>query len=207
MTIKRDVALTFAGGGNRAFYVMGLLAQWDDVLLPRTAVVASCSAGACVITTYLSGRRTEAREYWLSRVRGITRNFDWPKLLRGERAAPQGEIYRDTLLVTLSDDGLERIRQQPFPIYVLAASLPRWLPASLSAALGLGPYSAERSRERGPHPRDGRTRGRDPSRGARPLPHGLITDAAARRRPFRPSSRIARGAAPRCPSLGCRRRR
>ncbi|HMC55927.1 MAG TPA: patatin-like phospholipase family protein [Gemmatimonadaceae bacterium] len=153
MTIKRDVALTFAGGGNRAFYVMGLLAQWDDVLLPRTAVVASCSAGACVITTYLSGRRTEAREYWLSRVRGITRNFDWPKLLRGERAAPQGEIYRDTLLVTFSDGGLERIRQQPFPIYVLAASLPRWLPASLSAALGIGLYSAERSLKRGPHPR------------------------------------------------------
>jgi len=132
---------------------MGLLAQWDDVLLPRTAVVASCSAGACVITTYLSGRRTEAREYWLSRVRGITRNFDWPKLLRGERAAPQGEIYRDTLLVTFSDGGLERIRQQPFPIYVLAASLPRWLPASLSAALGIGLYSVERSFKRGPHPR------------------------------------------------------
>ena len=58
------------------------------------------------------GRRSEAREYWLSRVRGITRNFDWQKLLRGERAAPQGAIYRDTLLVTFADGGLERIRQQ-----------------------------------------------------------------------------------------------
>ena len=152
-TIKRDVALTFAGGGNRAFYVMGLLAQWHDALLPRTAVVASCSAGACVITTYLSGRRAEAREYWLGRVRGITRNFDWAKLLRGERPAPQGEIYRDTLLMTFAEGGLERIRDQPFPIYVLAASLPPLLPGSLSAALGIALYSAERSVKRGPHPR------------------------------------------------------
>jgi len=152
-TIKRDVGLTFAGGGNRAFYVMGLLAQWQELLLPRTAIVASCSAGACVITTFLSGRRAEAREYWLSRVRGITRNFDWRKLLSGERPAPQGAIYRDTLRVTFADGGLDRIRAQPFPIYVLAASFPRLLPATLSAALGIGLYSAERSLKRGPHPR------------------------------------------------------
>lgn len=152
-TTNRDLALTFAGGGNRAFYVMGLLNQWSDALLPRTGVIASCSAGACVITTFLSGRRMEAREYWLSRVRGITRNFDWSRLLRGERPAPQGDIYRDTLHVTFADGGLERIREQPFPIYVLAASLPRLLPATLSAALGIGLYSAERSVKRGPHPR------------------------------------------------------
>ncbi|HJQ19657.1 MAG TPA: patatin-like phospholipase family protein [Gemmatimonadaceae bacterium] len=152
-TIKRDLALTFAGGGNRAFYTMGLLAEWHDALLPRTAVVASCSAGACVITTFLSGRRVEARTYWMSRVRGITRNFDWRKLWRGERPAPQGEIYRDTLLLTFADGGLERIRQQPFPIYVLAAALPPLMPAVLSAALGIGLYSAERSVKRGPHPR------------------------------------------------------
>lgn len=152
-TTNRDLALTFAGGGNRAFYVMGLLSEWSETLFPRTRIVASCSAGACVITTFLSARRTEAREYWLSRVRGITRNFDWGRLLRGESPAPQGAIYRDTLLVTFADGGLERIRRQPFPIYIVAASLPRLLPATLSAALGIGLYSAERSVKRGPHPR------------------------------------------------------
>ena len=152
-TIKRDVGLTFAGGGNRAFYVMGLLDAWHDVLLPRTAVVSSCSAGACVITTFLSGRRAEARDFWLSRVRGITRNFDWRKLLRGERPAPQGEIYRETLRVTFADGGLDRIRAQPFPIYVLAARLPPFVPGSVLAALGISLYSAERAVKRAPHPR------------------------------------------------------
>jgi predicted acylesterase/phospholipase RssA len=152
MPVERDLALTFAGGGNRAFYQLGLLSRWQDLLMPRVAAIASCSAGACVVTTFLSGRRDNARSYWLDRARGITRNFDWTKLLRGQRPTPQGEIYRDTLLVTFADGGFERIRAQPFPIYVLAAEFPWLLPRSLSIALGIGLYSAERSIRRAPHP-------------------------------------------------------
>ena len=151
-TTTRDLALTFAGGGNRAFYSLGLMNRWADSLLPRVAAVSSCSAGACVITTLLSGRSQEAREYWMSRARGVTTNFDWSKLLRGERPAPQGEIYRETLKVTFAGGGLERIRAQPFPIYVVASAFPWMLPRSVSVALGLGLYSLERSVRRSPHP-------------------------------------------------------
>jgi predicted patatin/cPLA2 family phospholipase len=158
-TIPRDLALTFAGGGNRSFYQLGLLVRWGQLLLPRVAAIGSVSAGACVITTYLSGRRDIARRFWLDRVQGITRNFDWSKLVRGERPAPQGAIYRDTLHMTFADGGLERIREQPFPIYVLAAAFPRLLPRSLSILLGIGMYSAERSIRRAPHPRSTRLLG------------------------------------------------
>jgi predicted acylesterase/phospholipase RssA len=158
-TNTRDLALTFAGGGNRSFYQLGLLNRWHDTLFPRVAAIASCSAGACVITTFLSGRREEARRFWLDRASGITRNFDWRKLLRGERPAPQGEIYRQTLLVTFADGGLERIREQPFPIYVVASEFPSLLPRSLSVALGIGMYSLERSVRRAPHPRSPRLLG------------------------------------------------
>lgn len=150
--ITRDLALTFAGGGNRAFYGLGLMNRWSESLLPRVAAIASCSAGACVITTHLSGRRQQARDYWMQRTVGIKSNFDWTKLLHGERPAPQGEIYRDTLMVTFADGGLERIREQPFPIYVLAAALPWLLPHTLSVALGILLYSLERSVRRAPHP-------------------------------------------------------
>src|SRR2546425_6711503 len=123
MSVERDLALTFAGGGNRAFYQLGLLTEWQHLLLPRVAAIASCSAGACVVTTFLSGRREPARRYWLDRASGITRNFDWSKLLRGQRPTPQGEIYRDTLLVTFADGGLERAPEEPFPIYLLASAV------------------------------------------------------------------------------------
>jgi predicted acylesterase/phospholipase RssA len=152
MNDQRDIALTFAGGGNRAFYGMGLLRAWADILLPRTAIVSSCSAGACVIATYLSGRRDEARTYWMERTRGITRNFALDRLLRGERITPHGEIYRETLRVTFADGGLERIRAQPFPIFVLAAAFPALMPRAVSVALGMMLYSAERALRRAPHP-------------------------------------------------------
>lgn len=148
--------MTFAGGGNRAFYQLGLITRWQDELLPRTAAIASCSAGACVVTTYLSGRREEARRYWMERTRGITRNFDWSRLLRGQRPAPQGAIYRDTLLVTFADGGLERIRRQPFPVYVLASSFPALVPSAMAVALGITLYSLERSVRRAPHPKSPR---------------------------------------------------
>lgn len=161
-TNTRDLTLTFAGGGNRSFYQLGLLAQWQDRLFPRVAAIGAVSAGACVVTTFLSGRREVARRFWLDRVHGITRNFDWGKLVRGQRPAPQGEIYRDTLHVTFADGGLERIREQPFPIYVLAAAFPMLLPRTLSVALGIGMYSAERSIRRAPHPRSTRWLGFKP---------------------------------------------
>jgi predicted acylesterase/phospholipase RssA len=158
----RDITLTFAGGGNRSFYQLGLLNEWHELLLPRTQAIAACSAGACVITTFLSGRKDLAREYWMGRARGITRNFDWSRILQGERPAPQGPIYRDTLLRTFDDGGLERIREQPFPIYVLASRFPWLMPRMLSVALGIGLYSLERSLRRAPHPVSPRWLGFEP---------------------------------------------
>lgn len=160
--MTRDVLLTFAGGGNRSFYQLGLLNQWHESILPRTQAIAACSAGACVITTFLSGRKDVAREFWMKRTEGITSNFEWSRLLRGERPMPQGPIYRDTLRFTFADGGLERVKGQPFPIYVLAAQFPWLMPRTLSVALGIGLYSLERSMRRAPHPVSPRWLGFEP---------------------------------------------
>ncbi|MDH5671843.1 MAG: patatin-like phospholipase family protein [Myxococcales bacterium] len=160
---QRNLSLTFAGGGNRAFYQLGLLNRWGPRLLPRTAAVAACSAGACVVATYLSGRAEATHAFWRERRAHVTRNLDLSKLLKGQRPAPHAEVYRDTIEFAAADGGLERIRQQPFPIYVLTARLPRWLPAGPAVALGLGAYNLEkRLRPRAIHPRFGRRLGFEP---------------------------------------------
>jgi predicted acylesterase/phospholipase RssA len=159
----RDLSLTFAGGGNRAFYQLGLLNRWGPRLLPRVSAVAACSAGACVVATYLSGRAEETHAFWHRRRAHVTRNVDLRKLLVGQRPAPHAEVYRDTIEFAAREGGLERIRRQPFPIYVLAAALPRWLPALPAVALGLGAYNLEkRLRPRSIHPRFGRALGFEP---------------------------------------------
>lgn len=158
--MKRDLALTFAGGGNRAFYQLGLMNRWQSRLLPRVGAIASCSAGAFVATLMLTGRHEKVRAYWLERRSGVLRNFDWGQALRGQSPAPHGPIYRDTLLFAYSDGGLEKVREQPFPIYVVASAFPRRLPAAAAAGLGIVAYQLEKALRRGMvHPSWGRALG------------------------------------------------
>jgi predicted acylesterase/phospholipase RssA len=159
----RDLALTLAGGGNRAFYQLGLLNRWWPDLGARVGVLSACSAGACVAVMLLSGRREETFEFWYRRRAHVTKNLDWSKLLRGERPAPHFPIYRDTLLFALAEGGLERLRAQPFPIYALVAVPPVGLPVPLAVPIGLGLYSLERWLRPGRlHPGLGRRIGFEP---------------------------------------------
>ncbi len=154
---RRNTALTFAGGGNRAFYQLGLLHRWGERLWPRTAAIAACSAGACVVALWLSERERLVRSFWRARREGITRNVDPLRPLRGQRIVPHGDIYRDTLLCMFAEGGLERIRAQPFPIYVVTARLPPLVPATAAALAGFAAYNLEkRLRPSMVHPTAGR---------------------------------------------------
>ena len=158
--MARDLALTLAGGGNRALVQVGLLRRWWPLLEPRIAAVSTCSAGASMAVSLLSGREREATAYWLGRRAGVTRNVRWRRLLSGERPTPHTPIYRDTLRFALAGGGLERLRALPFPVFVLTAVPPRWLPVSVAAVLGMSAYSLERQMRAGHlHPSSGRRLG------------------------------------------------
>ena len=156
----RDIAVTFAGGGNRAFWQMGLLNRWAERLLPRAAVVAGCSAGACVVAMYLTERQDETAAFWRERRAGVTRNFAWSNLLEGRNPAPHGPIYRATLLHALEAGGFERVRSQPYPLLVIASGFPRFAPAPLAVTAGIAAYQLEKAvRRRMVHPALGRALG------------------------------------------------
>jgi hypothetical protein len=142
----RDLALTFAGGGNRAFYQFGLLRHWGPRLLGRVAGFATCSAGASVAAMFLADREPQARELWLARTQGLERNLDWRRLLRGERLAPHGAVFREVMVTIGREGGLERIRTTPFPVLVLTSTFPDVLPPSLAALIGMGAYQYDRAR-------------------------------------------------------------
>lgn len=161
---RRDVGLVLAGGGNRAFYALGVLNGWWPSLADRIGTIAACSAGACVAAMFLAGRRAEARAVFLERTRGLTRNITWSNLLRGRRLAPHGDVYREIMLAIGRDGGLDRIRQHPFPIHVLASEFPAVLPAGAAAAVGIAAYQLEKLvRSAFVHPRAGRALGFAPA--------------------------------------------
>ncbi len=142
--VTRDLSLTFAGGGNRAFYSYGVLSAWGRHLAPRLAGMAMCSAGACVPLMWITGREDAARETFLRLTQGLTRNIDWRRPLRGEALAPHGRILREILLSLLREGGLERVRAFPVPLMVLVAAFPRWMPGGLAVAVGIGAYQLEK---------------------------------------------------------------
>lgn len=156
----RNLGLTLAGGGNRSFYQLALLEAWGDRLWQRVAALACVSAGAAVATFVLSGRFTQARTHWDGLRRGITKNLDWQRVLRGQPIAPHGAIYRSTLEYTLREGGLERLRDTPFPVWILCTRPPRGVPVSVATWLGLGVYALEKKLD--PqllHPRAGKRLG------------------------------------------------
>ncbi len=160
----RDLALTLAGGGNRAFYQFGLLERWQDALLPRTAAIVACSAGASVAVMLVSRREAEARAIWEARTRGVTRNLDLRRAWRGERIAPHGEVFREIMLALGRDGGLERLRALPFPLLILAAAFPRLVPPGLAALIGISAYQLEKAlRPAMLHPSFGRALGFRPT--------------------------------------------
>jgi predicted acylesterase/phospholipase RssA len=152
----RDVAITFAGGGNRAFYQFGLMQAWGERLLPRVAALATCSAGACVAAMWLANREPAARDLWLARTAGLERNLDWRRALRGERLAPHGAVLREIVLAIGEGGGLERIQAAPFPVFVLASAFPEVMPPSLAVLVGIAAYQFDRARRPGQlHPTSG----------------------------------------------------
>ena len=156
----RDLAITFAGGGNRAFYQLGLLNRWGSRLMDRVGAVASVSAGACAIVIYLTGREHQTNAFWRARRAHVTRNFEWRRMLRGQRPAPHGDVLRDTMMFALEDGGLDRVREAPFPIHILTSRFPPLVPSGLAVAGGIGAYQLEKHvRRRMVHPRFGRALG------------------------------------------------
>jgi predicted acylesterase/phospholipase RssA len=154
---ERDLGITFAGGGNRSFYQLGLMNVWHTRLLPRIGCVATCSAGACVAALLLSGRSVEVSEYWKVRSSGLKSNFEWRRLLSGRRPTPHEPLYRDMLLYAFASGGLERVRSQPFPLLVLTSALPNRLPVVAATLLALCAYKLEQVTRKGEiHPTYGR---------------------------------------------------
>jgi predicted acylesterase/phospholipase RssA len=140
---ERDVAITFAGGGNRAFYQLGLMNRWFSKLSPRLGCLATCSAGAWVAALMLSGRKDEVHSYWRERSAEVKNNIEWRQLLAARHPLPHERIYREMLAHAFSSGGLERIRSQPFPVLVLTTAIPRRMPVVVALALAYGVYTLD----------------------------------------------------------------
>ena len=142
--MKADLGITFAGGGSRAFYQIGLLEVWGEQLLPRLAGVAGCSAGAAMATIVLTESLNEVQPFFEQQRKGVLGHMQLRRLAKRKRPFPHDEIYRKTLLFALENGGFEKLRTLPYPVRFLCAGFPQRLPSPIGVALGLGVYQLEK---------------------------------------------------------------
>jgi predicted acylesterase/phospholipase RssA len=135
------LGITFAGGGTKSFYQLGLMSRWRKLLLPKVGLLAACSAGAFSAALLLSEREESVEQYWLEKYAGKVKNFDWRRLIAGQKPTPHESVYRDLLMHAFADGGFERIRSQPFPILILTTAFPAGMPSLIAMPLGLLAYN------------------------------------------------------------------
>ncbi len=153
-------SVVLAGGGNRCWWQAGM---WDvlgaEGLAPRR--VAGVSAGAATACMLLAGKTAQTLEHYGRMTARNPRNVYPERLLRGERAFPHAQMYRDALLTLFDTQALAVLRGQ-VPVYVQVARLPRWLGARSGVVAGILAYQFDKQMRKLLHPRAGRNLGFEP---------------------------------------------
>ncbi|MBW4047308.1 MAG: patatin-like phospholipase family protein [Proteobacteria bacterium] len=150
-------SVVLAGGGNRCWWQAGM---WD-VLQPEGLTptqVAGVSAGAATACMLLAGKTALTLDHYGRMTAHNPRNFYLGRLLRGQRAFPHAQMYREALLAIFDAQALEALRSQP-RIYVQVSRLPRWLGPRSGVLAGIFAYQFDKKVRKLLHPRAGRLLG------------------------------------------------
>lgn len=151
-------AVVFAGGGNRCYWQGGFYeaAASRIGLAPKLVVGASAGAFAATYSLLQMGPATRARV--IGACHPQLKNFDVAAWRAGKTLCPVGPMYAELLEQTVDADALARL-QAMTDLQIAVARLPRGLPPSLGAAIGIGAYQLEKQLFHPVHPRFGRALG------------------------------------------------
>ncbi len=144
-------AVVFAGGGCRCIWQVGFFQTVAARMELRPRQVAAVSAGSAMACMLFADRVQEGLAYFVEQVRRNERNVYPENLWRGSPVFPHEGIYRDTILHTLDDAALERLRAGP-DIRVLLARLPAWIGPGVGVGLGFLAYNVEKLLAPSVHP-------------------------------------------------------
>ena len=145
-------SVVFSGGGSRCFWQTGF---WDIVsrgLALKPDVVAAVSAGAAMAAMVMSGTSDLGLRLLREATLANRKNFYIFNLFNKKPVCPHYTIYRNTLLRTVDDAALQRIKAGP-EIRVMFAHPPGYLGAMAGTAIGLSSYIIEKYIKHPVHPR------------------------------------------------------
>jgi predicted patatin/cPLA2 family phospholipase len=151
-------AIAFAGGGNRCYWQGGFYEAVAERIDLAPTLVVGASAGAFAATYSLLGIGPEVRRSVIDSCKPGLRNFDLAAWWRGKPLCPVGPMYDELLAKTVDAAALARLNTLT-DFRIAVARLPRGLPPTLGAAIGIGAYQLEKHLFHPVHPRFGRALG------------------------------------------------
>jgi hypothetical protein len=151
-------AIVFAGGGNRCYWQGGFYEAVAERLKLKPALVVGASAGAFAAIYSLLEIGPQVREHVIPSCGPHLKNFDFAAWRRGEPLCPVGPMYRRLLEQVVGDAAFAQLNA--LTDFRLALSrLPRGLPPTAGAMLGIAAYQLEKNLLHPVHPRFGRALG------------------------------------------------
>lgn len=146
-------SVVFAGGGSRCVWQVGFWEVVAPAIGLRPRWVAAVSAGAAMASCIFADRVQSALRSFCRRMAANDKNFYPANLLIPSRPAfPQAGIYLESMLETIDEAAMRRLRSEAPPIRILLARPPRWAGARRAALLGFVTYRLEKKLRNPLHP-------------------------------------------------------
>lgn len=144
-------SVVFAGGGCRCFWQAGFWQVAAPALSIEPRVVGAVSAGAAMACMLFSGAVAAGVARFQERSKANQKNVYLRNLLTPSPVFPHAAMYHATILDTLDQAALERLRSGP-DVRVLLARLPGWLGPRSGVLTGFTAYQLERLLTNRVHP-------------------------------------------------------
>jgi len=144
-------SVVLSGGGSRCLWQVGF---WDTVapaLKLKPKIFAGVSAGAAMAGMIATGTSTIGIRLIKEATGKNKRNFYPGNIFRKERVFPHYEIYKNTILNTLDNKALKKLKNGP-EVRVLFAHPPFYLCARTGVFVGLMSYVIEKHTLHPVHP-------------------------------------------------------
>lgn len=144
--------VVFSGGGSRCLWQVGF---WDTAaaeLNIKPEIVAGVSAGAAMAAMVMAGTSGTGLRLIKEATAANRKNFYFTKMFTADPAFPHYRIYRNTVLSTLDDAAVKKIKTGP-EVRVMFAHPPVYLGARTGTAAGLLAYVLEKHITHPVHPR------------------------------------------------------
>ncbi|OQY60244.1 MAG: hypothetical protein B6245_02435 [Desulfobacteraceae bacterium 4572_88] len=135
--------VVFAGGGNRCLWQAGFWSVAAPALNLRPSVIGGVSAGSAIACMLFSGKIEKGLKHFKEATEKNEKNFYAANILNKSPVFPHYGIYRNMLLKTIDQQGLEELRKGP-EIRVLIAIAPRVPGPRIATLMGLTAYSLEK---------------------------------------------------------------